>query len=179
MKNLFLYLLFFVNFFIFSDNSKLQKLYKINCPDKYTIMFFKSGYINNDKIIDSIVIYAANNEAETKYKNEKRTLVVFLSKSENQYKKFVNKNLIPYYGFDKNFPESFVDITISKGSFNILLYGGFSERWGREITFKYNDKIKKIDLISDKTEFYKSNNPEEIIRIQDNYTTDKSYWDLF
>jgi hypothetical protein len=94
------------------------------CPNDYHILFFKVGDINQDGQTDLIAIYASNSEEITSIENEKRIVEIFLNQDGQYLSQGRNENLVFYYGYDENFPESFVDAVIINGQIWIQQYGG-------------------------------------------------------
>jgi hypothetical protein len=110
-------------------------------PMDYSVLNLTVGNLNSDSIEDIILILKKNGEdslssAETPMK---RKVLLLLGQQNKSYKLAAqNENAVNFLGADGNFRESFEDVRIENGSFSIDHYGGFTYRWGRSITFKYN-----------------------------------------
>jgi hypothetical protein len=118
-------------------------------PEDYSILYQISGDINTDRINDIILILKKNNEEKLSTIDHplKRLTLILIGQKEGSYRLLSrNENAVLFYGYDPNFIDAFVDITITEGKFSINHYGGFSNRWGLTTTF-----------ISEKNEFILSN----------------------
>jgi hypothetical protein len=131
----------------------------------YITFFTKQGNLNSDEINDYVVVYAVENSKPEKYGNGKRILVAFVSNQLREYTIIAyNENIIYPFGHDENFPESLVDIVIDDGYLSIDQYGGFAERWGRRITFKYDALSKSLLFVRDTTTYFKADQIDTITR---------------
>lgn len=126
-----------------------------------------NGDLNGDGIADTAAVFAPRGERLSREPCEarKRLLLVFLSGGEGCFRlAAVNPDLVPCYGADGNFPESLVDLAVKDGGLGILLYGGFAERWGREILFRWDAPSGDLLLAKDETEWFRADEPDRILR---------------
>ncbi len=143
----------------------LSALFAARCPPGYQVLAIEFGNINADGIIDGIALYNDASEASTPDIRERRICLACVSDPVTGYREFKNQNMVPYYGFDGNFPDSFVDFRILDYRITVNLYGGFQERWGRTTVFLFDEKKSDLLLESDETEYFKASDPEFTERI--------------
>jgi len=81
--------------------------------------------------------------------NKRKTLLLIGDKMGAYQLAAQNDNVVYFYGFDDNFPEALEEMSIGKGSFTFVFYGGHRERWSRSITFTYNKQDNNWYLSKD------------------------------
>ena len=134
--------------------------------ETYKRMDYATGDINHDGVNDIVAVYKNIVEEEHRESAQHMNrLVIVLIHTDGGYRIVgVNENIVYYYAYDQNFPESFVGIRVGKGYFAIDQYGGFAERWGRESVFRYDAQRGKIFFDTDRVNYFKATDPNTIIR---------------
>lgn len=145
---------------------KKEQKFGINnlVPDGYSILMEVSGNLNLDTIEDKILVLRPNGEdsLSTVEAPLKRKLFILFGQSDKSYKvESQNDNALYYYQYDANFHDALVDLTIQEGQFTISHYGGFAQRWGRTIIFKFDMSDKKFYLCSDEYETFNAADEEQ------------------
>lgn len=137
-------------------------------PEGYSILEFKKGDLNLDSIEDAILVLNKNGEdsSSTIENPVKRNLLILIGQPNDTYALSTqNENIVYCYGFDANFKDAFLGITIEKGRFIIEHYGGFAKRWARTTTFEYKPLANTWFLIADEYSVMDSTDQDEPNRV--------------
>ncbi len=137
-------------------------------PEGYSILEFKKGDLNFDSMEDAILVLNKNGEDSTSTIENpvKRNLLILIGQPDNTYMiTSQNENAVYCYGFDANFKDAFVGITIEKGRFIIEHYGGFAKRWARTTTFEYKPLANTWLLIADEYSVMDATDQDEPNRV--------------
>jgi len=134
-----------------SVEDQLEK-FKSYVPKGYFIVSITEGDLNLDQWNDAILILGQDCEDSlSNFDNQmKRKCLLLTGNEKNTYELACeNDNIIYYYKYDWNFPESLAAVNLKKGIFTFSFYGGMRTRWHREISFHYSTEKKLWYLISD------------------------------
>ncbi len=141
-----------INFIIaqdFNHSIKLTDLDKYT-PKGYEILDTTTGYINNDNLIDLIIIYKIDDSNDTVSgitDTAKRPLLIYFGKDIDNFTLVAyNENVVWSYDYGGGWGDPYKDVSIEKGLFTIMHYGGSSTRWEEDITFNYSAKDSELYL---------------------------------
>jgi len=154
----------YFGFTCYSQDANILKF----VPAGYSILEFKKGDLNIDDIEDAILVFNKNGEDSTSTIENpvKRNLLILIGQPDNTYMiTSQNENAVYCYGFDANFKDAFVGITIEKGRFIIEHYGGFAKRWARTTTFEYKPLANTWLLIADEYSVMDATDQDEPNRV--------------
>lgn len=139
-----------------------EKFASSQCPVDHIVLAMKSGDINGDVWPDLVLVYARKNEAATPDTLEPRIVEIFLGIGGKYASQGRNGNLLYPYGYDGNFPDSLVDIVIGDGQVIFHEYGGFVERWGRELVLVYDGQRKQVLFGKEVRSAFRADDPEAL-----------------
>lgn len=131
--------------------------------DEYEILEQTKGDLNFDSIDDYGIVFTKKLNQTEFITHSKRIVLLFLSIENNEYIIAQNNNLVYYYGFDENFPESLIGLKIDKGEFLIEQYGGFATRWARSTIFSYDKTTQSIVFESDEIQYLDASDFNSVI----------------
>ncbi len=133
-------------------NAQLPQDIVTKIPTGYTVRSVTRGNLDDDKYEDYILVLKPNNEDLYLQDEVVRKRVLWILRGTKNLRWDIIKQsscAIYHFGYDANFPDCFVEISIAKETFTIEHYGGFQHRWSRSTQFKYNAKRKDWLLVSD------------------------------
>ena len=148
-------LLFIILFFLLVRQITFGQFHNLNnyIPAGFAILDSASGDINGDGIKDLIIIL--KNKYENINSDTTRPLLLLQGNSKRQYKLLArNDYVVLCEGCGGIFGDPYQGITIKRGYFSIVHYGGSNWRWTRIITFKYNLNSKHFILHRDSLQSY-------------------------
>jgi hypothetical protein len=139
----------------------------------YSILDTVSGDLNRDEYPDVILLLKSNMEAD--YPAVSRPLIILEGISSRQYKLAArNDNLVLCAECGGMLGDPYQAVTIEKGSFTVMHYGGSAWRWTQNITFTYQPATGKYMLHRDTGESFHSSNPNKVKKIK----YQKENWDV-
>ena len=146
--------------FLLSTDKLPQSVSKV-IPKGYSVLKFKKGNLNRDKIADAILILKHDKEEE---KEDTKRLLYILVGTKNGDFKVVKKSSSAVLGVQDGgmMGDPFQDVAIKNGYFSVEHYGGSSWRWSRIVTFKYNKSKKNWFLHKDGGDSYHSSEPDKV-----------------
>ena len=131
----------------------------------YSVLSRTPGNLNGDALEDLVMVFnmAGEDTLSVEGPPQKRVVAILVQHPGGAYTlDAANENLVYYYGYDQNFPEALVDITITDRSFTINHYGGFAIRWGRSTTFRYDERKKNWLFERDEYTTFNATDPETL-----------------
>jgi len=155
----------------FSGTGQCQSLSTF-IPKNYALLDSVSGDLNMDAYPDVVLILKIKAEQDTS--NADRPLLILQGISKGNYK-LVGRNdhVVFCASCGGAMGDPYQGVSLEKGSFTIMLYGGSSWRWTQDITFAYLPESGKFILHSDKGESFQSTKPNKVKKMKNQ----KENWD--
>jgi|WetSurMetagenome_2_1015567.scaffolds.fasta_scaffold653239_1 hypothetical protein len=134
-------------------------------PKGFEVLDTVSGDLNLDAHTDVILILKSKQETDTSDMN--RPLLILEGIAKGKYKLAGrNDHIVFCASCGGAFGDPYQEVTIQKGSFSVMHYGGSAMRWTQNITFSYQAATGKFILKSDTGESFNANNPDKVKKIK-------------
>jgi hypothetical protein len=168
-KLLFLLLVYLVNSVGFGqkiNKAKLELAIQQAIPKDFALLDSATGNLNLDKYPDLIIILKERREDTIRNWQDtiKRPLLIFIGDSTGNFN-FLSKNsntvLCNFMGGAIGDP--YERVVINKGFFTIEHYGGSSDRWKFNVTYKFNKTKNKFYLHREDIINFSTHNPDKIL----------------
>lgn len=141
-------------------------------PKNYAILDTVSGDLNLDAYPDMVMILNIRSETDTS--DADRPLLILEGISKGKYKLAGrNDHIVFCASCGGVFGDPYQAVTIEKGSFSVMHYGGSTIRWTQNITFSYQAATGKFILHCDTGESFNATNPGKVKKIKNQ----KENWD--
>lgn len=134
-------------------------------PKNYAILDTSFGDFNMDGKLDALIVLKVKGESDTS--NADRPLLILEGIDKDKYKLAGrNDHIVFCASCGGAMGDPYEGVSIEKGTFTVMLYGGSAWRWTQDIIFFYDGKKGKYMLYQDMGESYNSTKPNKVKKIK-------------